>query len=87
VTEKYFAPDRTGKKVDLTNALGACSRSLYGRLAQTTCWGLAALQAMTWGDRFDTLPEASLLRGRPRLNEGSARRGPARLLTIAPFLA
>jgi hypothetical protein len=40
-----------------TDALGACCQSLYGRLAQTACWGLAALQAMTWGEKFDQLPE------------------------------
>jgi superfamily II DNA/RNA helicase len=57
MTEKYFAIDRKGKTVELTDALGACCKNLYGKLAQTTCWGLAALQAMTWGDKFDKLPE------------------------------
>jgi superfamily II DNA/RNA helicase len=53
MTEKYFAIDRKGNPVELTDALGACCQNLYGRLAQTTCWGLAALQAMTWGEAFD----------------------------------
>jgi hypothetical protein len=57
MTAKYFATDAKGNRVEFTDALGDCCKNLFGKLAQTTCWGLAALQAMTWGDQFDKLPE------------------------------
>ncbi|MDP2833066.1 MAG: DEAD/DEAH box helicase [Pseudomonadota bacterium] len=55
---EYFATDSKGKERDPTHALTECCRNLYGRLAQTTSWGLAALQTMTFKDRFDALPES-----------------------------
>jgi hypothetical protein len=43
---------------DKAAALSECCKNLYGKLAQTASWGLAALQSMTPGDKFDKLPES-----------------------------
>ena len=36
-------------------AMTRCCRSVFGRLTQTASWGLAALQTLTIGDKFDSL--------------------------------
>ncbi len=43
---------------DTEAALTECCKNVYGRLTQTASWGLAALQAMTLGDKFDKLSES-----------------------------
>lgn len=57
LASEYFATDAKGNDRDPTDALSECCKNLYGKLAQTASWGLAALQTMTFGDRFDALPE------------------------------
>ena len=44
-----------------------CCQSIFGRLTQTASWGLAALQSLTVGDAFDSLPadEQRMLRNLP----------------------
>lgn len=54
---EYFALDKNNKAVDPTTALTNCCRNIFGKLTQTTSWGLAALQTMTFKDEFDRLPE------------------------------
>lgn len=58
MAQEYFATDPQGRQREPTDALTECCRNLYGKLAQTASWGLAALQTMTFGDRFDALPES-----------------------------
>ncbi|HUJ08526.1 MAG TPA: DEAD/DEAH box helicase [Verrucomicrobiae bacterium] len=57
MASKYFTVTRSGKTVDKTTALTECCRNLFGRLTQTASWGIAALQTMTFRDRFDRLSE------------------------------
>ena len=57
MAEKYFATDDKGKAVDPTKALTDCCKNIFGKLTQTTAWGLAALQSMTFKDKFDRLSE------------------------------
>ena len=40
---------------DAVSAMTRCCRSIFGGLAQTASWGLAALQSLTVGDAFDRL--------------------------------
>ena len=68
----YFAgrpghgDDATGQ-TDSVTAMTRCCRSIFGRLTQTASWGLAALQSLTIGDSFDSLPadEQRMLRNLP----------------------
>lgn len=53
MARRHFAEGR-----DTDAALTECCKNVYGKLAQTASWGLAALQAMTLGDRFDELSES-----------------------------
>ena len=57
----YFskaAGDADDNSGDATmDAMNRCCRSIFGRLTQTASWGLAALQSLTIGDKFETLPE------------------------------
>lgn len=53
----YFSTDARGNEREPTAALTECCRNLFGRLAQTASWGLAALQTMTFGDEFERLSE------------------------------
>jgi len=57
MSEKYFATDDRGNAVDPTKALTDCCKNIFGKLTQTTAWGLAALQSMTFKDEFDRLSE------------------------------
>lgn len=57
MAEKYFAIDDKGNAVDPTKALTNCCKNIFGKLTQTTAWGLAALQSMTFKDKFDRLSE------------------------------
>ena len=58
MAQEYFAKTPQGKKVDATNAMTKCCQSIFGRLTQTASWGLAALQTLTFKDKFERLPEA-----------------------------
>ena len=68
----YFAgkpghgDDATGQ-TDAVTAMTKCCQSIFGRLTQTASWGLAALQSLTVGDAFDSLPadEQRMLRNLP----------------------
>ena len=68
----YFAgkpghgDDATGR-TDSVTAMTRCCRSIFGRLTKTASWGLAALQSLTIGDSFDSLPgdEQRMLRNLP----------------------
>ena len=54
-------------QADSVAAMTRCCRSIFGRLTQTASWGLAALQSLTIGDAFDSLPadEQRMLRNLP----------------------
>ena len=47
--------DATPDRRDSVSAMTRCCRSIFGNLAQTASWGLAALQSLTIGDEFDSL--------------------------------
>jgi superfamily II DNA/RNA helicase len=59
MAQEYFSTDRRGRSVDPTNALTECCKNLFGRLTQTSSWGLAALQSMTMGEHSAKLDEAT----------------------------
>lgn len=52
IASRYF----THEGYDETKAMTVCGRNLYGRLTQTTAWGLGALLSITGSD----LPESKL---------------------------
>jgi len=58
MAHEYFAIKPDGRTVDQRTALTDCCKNLFGKLTQTASWGLAALQSMTFGDRFERLSEA-----------------------------
>lgn len=47
--------DSDENETDSVAAMTRCCRSVFGRLTQTASWGIAALQSLTLGDRFDEL--------------------------------
>ena len=49
--------DGEGKKRDPVEAMTVCCQKLFGRLTQTASWGLAALQSLTFKERFEQLSE------------------------------
>lgn len=57
MAHEYFTTKPSGKIVDPTTALTDCCKNVFGKLTQTASWGLAALQTMTFGDKFDQLAE------------------------------
>jgi len=57
MASRYFNMQPGTSADERAKALGDCCKNLYGKLIQTTSWGLAALQSMTFGDRFDRLSE------------------------------
>jgi hypothetical protein len=57
MAQEYFATNLNGRAVEPTKALTDCCKNLFGKLTQTASWGLAALQAMTFSDDFEQLPE------------------------------
>jgi len=57
MAQEYFATKPNGETVEPTRALTDCCKNLFGKLTQTASWGLAALQAMTFSDDFEQLPE------------------------------
>ena len=68
----YFAGksghgDGEAGQADAVTAMTRCCQSIFGRLTQTASWGLAALQSLTVGDAFDSLPadEQRMLRNLP----------------------
>lgn len=67
MAQAYFATKLDGGAVEPTKALTDCCKNVFGKLTQTASWGLAALQTMTFGDRFDQLAEADqqMLRNLP----------------------
>jgi superfamily II DNA/RNA helicase len=58
MAQEYFAKTLRGEDVEPIKALTDCCKNVFGKLTQTASWGLAALQTMTFGDRFDQLAEA-----------------------------
>ena len=58
MAQAYFATKLDGGAVEPTKALTDCCKNVFGKITQTASWGLAALQTMTFGDRFDQLAEA-----------------------------
>ena len=68
----YFAGkpshgDGEAGQADAVTAMTRCCQSIFGRLTQTASWGLAALQSLTVGDTFDSLPsdDQRMLRNLP----------------------
>lgn len=58
MAQAYFATKPNGDPVESIKAMTDCCKNVFGKLTQTASWGLAALQTMTFGDRFDQLAEA-----------------------------
>lgn len=58
MAHEYFEIRPNGRTTDPTTALSDCCKNVFGKLTQTASWGLAALQTMTFGDRFEQLDEA-----------------------------
>lgn len=58
MAKEYFSKTPDGKSVEWTDAVSVCARNVYGRLSQTTAWGLAAIQAMTLGKQYDSMSDA-----------------------------
>ena len=61
MAEDYFGPSAgegssTPRDLDPVDAMTKCCQRVFGRLTQTAAWGLAALQSLTVGDSFDSLP-------------------------------
>lgn len=55
---EYFSKaedEEGGREADPVAAMTRCCRTVFGRLTQTASWGLAALQTLTIGDKFDSL--------------------------------
>lgn len=67
LTGRYFATKPNGESLDWDTAMTNCCRNLFGKLTQTTSWGLAALQSLTVGEAFDELSDedAQRLRSLP----------------------
>ena len=72
MADDYFSgqlghDDDGSGQTDAVAAMTRCCRSIFGRLTQTASWGLAALQSLTVGDAFDSLPadEQRMLRNLP----------------------
>ncbi|MXZ55893.1 MAG: DEAD/DEAH box helicase [Gammaproteobacteria bacterium] len=60
---KYFAKSSN----DNVNAMTKCCSKVFGRLTQTASWGIAALQTLTMGDKWESLSSAEqrMLRNLP----------------------
>lgn len=56
MASEYFS-ESGDRHLDSVQAMTKCCQSVFGRLTQTASWGLAALQTLTFKDRFDGLPE------------------------------
>jgi len=56
MANEYFAGVEK-QKIDSVDAMTKCCQKVFGRLTQTASWGLAALQSLTFKERFDQLPE------------------------------
>lgn len=67
LTGRYFKTNPNGEQLDWNAAMSKCCRNLFGKLTQTTSWGLAALQSLTVGEDFDNLSDehAQRLRNLP----------------------
>lgn len=57
IAAEFFDKDKSGATLSKTDSLTSCCKTLFGKIIQTTSWGLAALQSLTWKDDFDKLPE------------------------------
>jgi hypothetical protein len=57
LTREYFSKDTAGNEIEFTKALTNCCRNIFGKLIQTTSWGLAALQSLNIGNAFEEMPE------------------------------
>jgi hypothetical protein len=61
MASEYFSRrssnDPSDEEGDPVAAMTRCCGKVFGRLTQTASWGLAALQSLTIGDRFDGLPD------------------------------
>ena len=57
MAKEYFSKDTEGRDIDPIQALTKCCRNIYGRLIQTTSWGLSALQFMNIGEDFEQMSE------------------------------
>jgi len=57
LTREYFSKDTAGNDIEFTKALTNCCRNIFGKLIQTTSWGLAALQSLNIGNAFEEMSE------------------------------
>ncbi len=53
----YFQVIDSRGQPDFTAAMTKCCQRLFGRLTQTASWGLAALQTLTFREKFEELDE------------------------------
>jgi DEAD/DEAH box helicase len=67
IAQEHYSTNSRGEPVDPTTAMTNCCRSLFGKLAQTASWGLAALQTLTFREDFERLSvtEQQTLRNLP----------------------
>ena len=54
----YFKVTGKAGDTDAVATMTKCCQRLFGRLTQTASWGLAALQTLTFRERFDNMEEA-----------------------------
>jgi len=52
----YFS-ESGDRQLEPVDAMTRCCQKVFGRLTQTASWGLAALQSLTFKERFEQLPE------------------------------
>lgn len=54
IADEHFAREHRTPEAAMTD----CCKVIYGKLAPTVSWGLAALQSLTLGDTLEQMPEA-----------------------------
>lgn len=55
LAQTYFSENDKGEKKDTTKALTDCCKSIFGKLTQTSSWGLSALQSMMLSEQFEDM--------------------------------
>lgn len=53
----YFNENDRGKPLNSLSAMTNCCKNVFGRLIQTTSWGISALQSMTIGDKYESMSD------------------------------
>lgn len=58
LAKTYFSTNAREETISATESITSCCRSIFSKLTQTASWGLAALQSVTFGEKFDQLSNA-----------------------------